>query len=202
MTCKRFVILAALLVLAVSCPAAHGHGGGIGVGVYIGGPAYYYPRPYWGPYYYYRPVVPVYVAPPPVIVQPAPAPVVVQPATPVVEAQPTPSLQTVPVQPATRVETRADEIDQWMQQLSNPDDKARADAAIRLGRLKARRAAEPLERMVLSDPSADVRDAAARGLGLIGMPASVRALQQAAQVDNDRGVRASAQFAIEVIRNR
>ena len=171
------------------------------VGVYIGGPYY---RPYWGgPYYYYRPVVPLYVAPP-IVVQPAP--VVPGPA---ISTTP-PTTATLPylsppqtgLNPPRMLETRGDEIDRLLDNLFNQDEKVRADAAIQLGRMKARRAAEPLERVLTTDRSAEVREAAARGLGLIGAPASVRALQRAAQNDEDRGVRNSAQFAVDVIRGR
>src|SRR5207245_6338429 len=211
MNAKRLLLVAALALLAL--PAANAHAGGhFGVGVYIGGPyfyrPYYYPPYYYSPYYY-RPAVGVYVAPPPpVIVQPAPViqTVPVQPAPPVYPSTstspPAPAPALDPVQPASRVETRGDDIDHCMQHLSNPDDKVRADMAIRLGRLKARRAAEPLERMLASDRSAEVRDAAARALGLIGMPASLPALQRAAQGDDDRGVRNRAQFAVEGMRRR
>jgi hypothetical protein len=202
MSCKRCLVLAGLALLALPWGTAQAGGPHIGVGVYIGGPYYY--RPYWGGYYYYRPVVPVYVAPAPVIVQPAP----------VVETVPGPVISTTPavvtapataqteLPPPRTIETRGDEIDRLLQHLSNPDDKVRADVAIRLGRLKARRASEPLERLLASDRSPEVRDAAARALGLIGMPASLPALQHAAQSDDDRGVRSSAQFAVDVIRSR
>jgi hypothetical protein len=194
MSCKRCLVLAGLALLALPWGTAQA-GPRIGVGVYIGGPYYY--RPYWGGYYYYRPVVPVYVAPPPIVVQ----------AAPVVETVPGPIISPTPapqtdLPPPRTIETRADEVDRLLQHLSNPDDKVRADVAIRLGRMKARRAAEPLERVLASDRSPEVRDAAARGLGLIGMPASLPALQHAAQSDEDRGVRGSAQFAVEVIRSR
>jgi HEAT repeat protein len=45
-----------------------------------------------------------------------------------------------------------------------------------------------------------VREAAARALGLIALPASLNALQHAAQADDDRDVRRSAAFAADVIR--
>jgi hypothetical protein len=44
-----------------------------------------------------------------------------------------------------------------------------------------------------------VREAAARGLGLIGAASSLEALQRAALADDDREVRHSAGFAAEVI---
>jgi hypothetical protein len=189
MNVKRLVLLAGIALLALPATNAQAH---VGIGVSIGLPLYYRPYcygPYY-PYYYYQPVVPVYVAPPPVVVQ----------AAPVVEAvpvQPVPAVQSAPqtVQPASRVESRLDEIDRLTQHLSNPDDKVRADVVIQLGRLRARRAAEPLERVLAADRSPDVRDAAARALGLIGMPASLPALERAAQADADGTVRSSARFA-------
>jgi len=54
--------------------------------------------------------------------------------------------------------------------------------------------------MLASDRSPAVRDSAARALGLIGSRASLAALDRAAQSDDDRDVRRSAQFAAEVIR--
>ena len=201
MSCKRCLVLAGLALLAVPWGTAQA-GPRFGVGVYVGGPYYY--GPYWGGYYYYPPVAPVYVAPRPVVVQ----------AVPPVETIPGPSISTTPVPPGSptaaptdvppprAVETRLDEIDRLLGQLSNPDDKVRADVAIRLGRMKAWRAAESLEGVLASDRSPEVRDAAARALGLIGAPASIAALQRAAQSDDDRGVRSSAQFAVEVIRSR
>jgi HEAT repeat protein len=71
---------------------------------------------------------------------------------------------------------------------------------MRLGRSKDRRAVEPLKRALSDDRSPAVREAAARGLGLIGAPAALSALQNAAQGDDDRDVRRSASFAAEVIR--
>jgi HEAT repeat protein len=44
-----------------------------------------------------------------------------------------------------------------------------------------------------------VREAAARALGLIGSARALPALQHAAQADNDRDVRNSARFAVDVI---
>jgi hypothetical protein len=201
---KRRLLLAGLVLLVLPWGSSQA---GPFVGVYVGGPyyrpyRYYYGGPY---YYYYPPTVPLYVAPPP--------PVVVQPAAPQAEVIPGPIISTTPsavpsaaaqsdLPPPRTIETRVDEIDRLIQHLSNPDDKVRADVAIRLGRMKARRAEDSLERVLASDRSADVRDAAARALGLIGMPASLPALQRAAQADEDRGVRNSAQFAVDVIRGR
>jgi hypothetical protein len=197
MNAKRLLLLAGVALLALPAATAHA---GVGVGVSIGFPYYY--RPYcYHPYYYYRPVVPVYVAPP-VVVQPVPVveTVLVQPVPAVQSSQLTPAPQAV--QPASRVESRGDEIERLMQHLSNPDDKVRADVAIQLGRLKARRASEPLERVLASDRSPEVRDAAARALGLISLPASLPALEHAAQADADGTVRSSARFAVDVIRHR
>jgi HEAT repeat protein len=73
---------------------------------------------------------------------------------------------------------------------------------VQLGRLRATQAVEPITRLLSSDRSPVVREAAARGLGLIGSPASLPALQQAAQADQDREVRASARFAVDVIQSR
>ena len=55
--------------------------------------------------------------------------------------------------------------------------------------------------MLAADRSAAVREAAARGLGLIGSSDALPALQRAAQADDNRDVRHSAQFAAEGIRS-
>ena len=55
--------------------------------------------------------------------------------------------------------------------------------------------------MLQKDASPIARDGAARSLGLIAAPSSLKALIYAAQADNDREVRHSAQFAVEVIRS-
>src|SRR5262249_5883046 len=68
-----------------------------------------------------------------------------------------------------------------------------------LGRMKADRAIDPLLAALAGDRSPVVRDAAARALGLIGSPRALTALLHAAQADNDRDVRHSAPFAVEVI---
>jgi len=47
-----------------------------------------------------------------------------------------------------------------------------------------------------------VRESAARALGLIASPSALPALQRAAQVDADRDVRRSAQFAVDVIQSK
>jgi hypothetical protein len=192
--------LAALLVVLSAGPAvrAHGHGGFV-FGLSLGIPVY---RPYyWGPGYY---PYPYYYAPAPVVV--APAPVYVQPAQ---VAQPAPALQPAPVvstpAPVTRAsapeEQPAEYVDAYVRQLSSPDERTRSASAMQLGRSHAQRAVEPLTAVLASDRSPAVREAAARALGLIGAPAGLNALQQAAQLDDDRDVRHSAQFAAEVIRS-
>ena len=195
MKCKRCLLLAGLVLLALSCGSVQA---GPYVGVYVGGPYYY--RPYYRGYYYYPPVVPYYVAPP-VVVQSGPI-ITTTPIPPGSSPFAQQQQQTEQVPPPRILETRGDEIDRLLGQLSNPDDKVRADVAMQLGRMKARRAEESLEQVLTADRSADVRDAAARALGLIGIPASVPALQRAAQNDDDRGVRSSSQYAIDVIRSR
>jgi HEAT repeat protein len=114
---------------------------------------------------------------------------------------PAPNLAPPPQASAyTPVAARQDEVDGYLQQLANGDDRGRADAAIRLGRLHAARAVEALTRSLEQDRCPAVRDAAARALGLIASPSSLGALQRAAQADDDRDVRHSAGFAAEVIR--
>jgi HEAT repeat protein len=96
---------------------------------------------------------------------------------------------------------RQDSVEQELQLLNGPEDRVRADAAVQLGRMKATRAVQPLTQMLNGNRSAAVREAAARALGLIEAPSSLPALQHAAQADDDRDVRHSAQFAAESIRS-
>jgi hypothetical protein len=192
-------------------PLQAGHGiTNFSIGVGFGPPVYY--RPYWGGYgyypYYYRPY-PVYVAPPPVIVQPAPVvqtvpTTVVQPTysapppTPV--PAPPPLAQTGTVTPVSA--SQSSDVNYYLQQLSNADERVRSECVIKLGKLKATRAIDPLAATLAGDRSPVVRESAARALGLIGSAQALPALQYAAQSDNDRDVRRSAQFAVDVIQSR
>ncbi|HEV3203036.1 MAG TPA: HEAT repeat domain-containing protein [Gemmataceae bacterium] len=187
---------AALILGIFSWNSAKAGHGGWSIGVQLGAPAYY--RPY-GPYYpyypyYYRPY-PVFVAPPPVIVQPGPVvETVVPPQAPYVSPSGVPALQ-----PISAAEGTQAEINRHLQLLADPDERVRSDSATRLGRLKAGPAIDPLAATLAGDRSPEVRDAAARALGLIGSIKGLPALQRAAQADTDRDVRRSAQFAVEVI---
>jgi HEAT repeat protein len=87
-----------------------------------------------------------------------------------------------------------------LQQLRAGDEQTRANALIRLGRLKAGGVTGPMIKALNSDGSPKVREAAARGLGLIADPNTLSALQYAAQSDDNGEVRHSASFAAEVIR--
>jgi HEAT repeat protein len=199
-------IAAALILAALPLASAQAHVNWA-VGINLGAPFFYHPCYHcYEPYYYYRPY-PVYVAQPAVVVQPAPVYQVApapQPAysSPAEAAPPTvpppPVPATVTAQPAAWA---PDAAEAQLQRLNAADDQARADAAVQLGRMKATRAVPPLERLLSGDRSAAVREAAARGLGLIGSPDALPALQRAAQADDDRDVRHSAQFAAEVIRS-
>jgi hypothetical protein len=153
----------------------------------------------------------VYVAPPPVVVAPAPV-YQVAPVVPVV--QPVYSAPPPPpaAPPPTTVAAAASEpeltppprpagnADAHLRDLSNSDERVRAEASLQLGRMKAQQAVGPLTQLLGQDRSPAVRDAAARALGLIGAPAALSALQTAAQADDDRDVRRSASFAADVIR--
>ncbi len=186
------------------------------IGVGVGVPCWGYPGPYYGPGYgyYYRPV---YLPPPTVIVQPtpvavavpvpppAPAPVstcasVEQPCAP----PPAPGYSVSPVAAPTSglaVVARSARPDiERVTGLASTEEGERARAAVEAGRRKDRRALGQLQQLLRQDSSPQVRDAAARGLGLIGDPSSLAALQHAAQADEDREVRHSAAFAAEVIR--
>jgi hypothetical protein len=210
----RRIALAVLVLGAVPWTATAGVGIGIGIGV--GGPCYrhYYPYRfgfYYGPGPYYYPA-PVYVAPPPVVV--APAPVVV--AQPVVSAAPAISSSGAMPEPPVAVPadptplppprplpaTRGTGVEDVIRQLNSADEHVRADAAVELGRMHASRGVGPLIRLLKADRSPAVREAAARGLGLIGEANALAALQNAAQADEDRDVRHSASFAADIIRSR
>jgi HEAT repeats len=177
---------------------------GIGINVpiyprpyYYGPYGYPYGYPYYQPYPVYVAPAPVYVGPPPSGVQPAP---VYQPA-PVVRAQDSRSQsfdETGP--PPQAVTVNQGEMGRLLQQLSNQEERTRCDAALELGRMKAQQAIDPLCTLLSSDRSSQVRETAARALGLIGSARALGALQNSALADNDREVRHSAQFSAEVIR--
>jgi hypothetical protein len=204
----RKLILAALVLAALPWSAAHAGGFvGVSIGFPIGGCYHHYP--YCGGYYYYRPYPAVYAVPAPVYVQPplveaVPAqPVYSAPAA--VTAPPPASTLTLAPVPATTVRAaagdgRQSDIENCLAHMANPDEKVRADMALQLGRMHALRAVDSLNSTLAKDPSPAVRDATARALGLIGSNASLVALDRAAQEDNDRDVRRSAQYAAEVIR--
>jgi hypothetical protein len=193
----------AAVLLAAGLPAA-AQAGDVRIGIGLGFPVYpryYYP---YHPYYYYPPPVVIAPAPPPVtVVQPAAPPVtVVQPA-PAQAAVPLPpdgSQTTLP--PPAPVVAAGPDVQAYLGRLRDPDERVRADAALQLGRMQAPQAVEPLSALLASDRSPAVRDAAARGLGLIGTPNTLPALQRAAQADEDREVRNSARFAADVVRDR
>jgi hypothetical protein len=219
-----------LITLIAACWASGDAQAGWSVGVRVGGPCYrpYY-RPYWGGigigfnfypgYYPYYPVyavapAPVVVAPAPVVVGSAPAvqpgysaqsPQSAPPAAPEPLAPPVPTSSAA--QPAVTTAAAASpganwkaEIDTCLQQLRSTQEQTRAEALVQLGRLKATRATGPMIKALNEDPSPVVREAAARGLGLIAAPSTLAALQRAALDDNDREVRHSASFAADVIR--
>jgi len=211
-----------LAALITACSPWSVSQSGVYVGVGIPGPYY---RPYCRPWHgygygygygFYRPYG-VYVAPPPVVVGAAPVvvqqPVVAQPAyTP---APPPPAQAPAPLPPPVPASTAAMsstpevmpaaatgqvDLDTCVRQIQTGDEQTRADALVRLGKLRAERAVGPMVKALNSDASPKVREAAARGLGLIASPSALSALQYAAQADDDVEVRRSASFAAEVIR--
>jgi hypothetical protein len=208
------LIFASLALAAVTTTSAEA-GVRIGIGVGIGIPCYPCYRPYYYgypyPYPYYAPGAVIVAGPPAVVAAPAPAAVVVGSAAsppPAVPAPPTapapapvPEAMAASLPPLTPVARGArPSLGADLGALNDPDAKARAEASIHLGRLKDDRAVQPLVRTLQEDASPAVREAAARGLGLIASPASLSALQNAAQSDDDRDVRRSASFAAEIIR--
>ncbi|HEV3256221.1 MAG TPA: HEAT repeat domain-containing protein [Gemmataceae bacterium] len=192
----RIVAVGTLALLGLSghqAQAGHGHWG---VGINIGGPVCYHPWG-WDYGYYYRPY-PVYVAPPPVIIQSAPVLQPVPVAQPVYQAPPP---RPVVAQAPPAADGSEADVERHLQLLADPDERVRADSVMQLGRMRAQRAVDPLAATLAGDRSPTVRDAAARALGLIGSPQAIPALQRAAQADNDRDVRHSAQFAIDVVQS-
>jgi hypothetical protein len=221
--------LIALALLACSWGSAQAGWGGVRIGIGIGVPFPYY-GPYYGPYYrpyyygypYYGPAVVVAPAPA-VVVQPAPAAATPAPAgssyqaapsaspapptlpapTPISAAPASQTSQPAPLAPVVARSSAPDvasDTDHLLQMLHDPGEGARVSAVMQLGRGKVQQAVEPLTQVLNGDTSPRVRDAAARALGLIASPSSLNALQTAAQADDDREVRHSAQFAAEVIR--
>jgi hypothetical protein len=202
MTSKKIV-----LAVALACFAGIGATGqlqaGWGVGVRVGGPVYYRSwDPYYYPYYSYYPYRAVYVEPPPVVVESAP--LVVQPA-PV--AQPvSPSAPSTLPPPAilrsSQIQNASQpDVDRYVQQLRDPDERTRADGVLQLGRLRVVAKVDSVAATLAGDRSPVVREAAARALGLMGSPKALPALQRAASADPDRDVRHSAQFALDIIQS-
>jgi len=190
-----------------SCYRGYGYGGffpGLGLGLGLGyGLGYGYGGYGYG--YGYPPVV--VAAPPTVIVGAAPAASLYAPppaAPPPAGYAPQPAAPSqppaAPPQPLPLPNAVPGELGQSLQQLNDPSERVRIDATMQLGRNHVQQAVPSLTRLLSSDSSAQVREAAARSLGLIASPESLSALQDAAQADDDRDVRHSAQFAAEIIR--
>lgn len=192
-----------------------------GFGISIGVPVYPYHRPYYPGWGYYRPYAYpygypyIYPAAPVVVVGSTPQPVLVQPSlNPAVVAVPAvagPALgpppaiaSAAPPAAGTIIQANntesASRVEQLLGQLSHSQESVRRDAAMDLGRLKSAKAVDPLVKMLAADSSPAVREATARALGLIAAPQTLTALIRAAQVDQDRDVRHSAQFSVEIIR--
>lgn len=179
----------------------------VGFGIRIG-PGYYYgPRPYYYGYGYpyYAPGPIIYEVAPPIVIRSSASPppiyeTVPAPSSP--DAPPAPYVAPVPstVAPTQNVAPAPGRAGELLSHLGDPSEAVRRDSALNLGRLKAQEAVDPLIQLLSKDTSPNVRDAAARGLGLIASPRSLNALIYAAQADDDREVRRSAQFAVEVIR--
>jgi len=198
----------ALLALFSSLAPAEGHGR-ISIGLNLGGPVCRPPCRSWcgcpPSFIYYRPAPVYYVQPAPrVIVQPAP--VVLQPDPIIVPSQYRGSENAAPIQPAValREPTSFDQggdVSRNLELLKNPDINIRREAVMDLGRSKMDRAVAPLTATLAGDSSPEVRDAAARALGLIAAPTALPALRYAAQADSDRDVRRSCQFSVEIIQS-
>ncbi|MFO0926481.1 MAG: HEAT repeat domain-containing protein [Gemmataceae bacterium] len=190
---RRYRLLLALLAASL-IPCAAQAGGRWSIGLHFG-------MPWCGPCYrpvMVAPVYPVYVAPAPVVVQPAA--VVAVPAAPAPTATAYAQPETAEPAPAPVARAASWNDPASTGGLTDANPRARAEAALRLGRQKDRRAVASLVRVLQDDSYADVREAAARALGLIGAPQALAALQHAAGADEDRDVRRTASFAADVIR--
>src|SRR5262249_26280144 len=86
-----------------------------------------------------------------------------------------------------------------MQALGSADERARSDAAMELGRIRAEAAGDRLANLPANGPRPPARGNAPRHLGPYGPPPRRQPLRYAAQADNARDVRHSAQFSMEVI---
>ena len=207
---NRWILaLFALTTIASLTQTADAHPN-VGIRIGIGFPGFYYgPGPYYYgyrpyPYYYYPPPPAViYESAPPVVIRQSPPPAVSEPLpVPVVPNSPPPPppapLPTPIVTTRNEVPSSASAV---MAKLNDGSDTVRRDAAVELGRLKATYAVDVLMTMLAKDSSPVARDGAARALGLIAERRSLNALIFAAQADDDREVRRSAQFAVEAIRS-
>ena len=187
---------------------------GIGLPLYVGPGPYYYGYGYGYPYRYYYPPPTYVVAAPQVVYQAAPPTVAALPAPGASEAIPNPPVpqysaaappSAAPLPPVTNVipvsNQTSPEVNALVRQLSQTSETGRRDTALQLGRMKAYGALDALANVLTKDTSPIARDGAARALGLIGSQASLKALIYAAQADDDREVRHSAQFAVEAIRS-
>src|SRR5205823_3891479 len=104
----------------------------------------------------------------------SPAPVASEaiPNPPMASATPLPTVTNViPVS-----NQASSQVDGLIRQLSQTSDTARRDTALQLGRLKANSAVDALSNMLAKDTSPIARDGAARALGLIASPTSLKAL--------------------------
>ena len=198
MKCMRIAGLALLVFVGLTAaPQLARAGVRLGIGVGFGFPIY---APGWGqwyPYYSYSPVY--YYPPPPVYVQPAPVAQSVCQAPPPPVAQSTPPPPVLPTGLTQASAGSTADVERHLQMLSDPDERTRATAAIQLGRLKAERAIDPLAATLAGDRSANVREFAARALGIIASAKGLPALRNAALNDSDRDVRHSAEFAVEIV---
>jgi hypothetical protein len=207
---KRTLLALAFILLLAAGPLAQNAQAWVGVRFGIGIPLYVGPGPYYSYPYYYPPA---YVAPAPTVVYQTAPPTVVGSPPPTTEILPPPQSRTplstpppansppglINVIPASN--KVSPQVDAIVRQLGDANDTVRRDAAVELGRLKALNAVDALVNVLSKDTSPIARDGAARGLGLIASPRSLNALIYSAQSDNDRDVRHSAQFAVEVIRS-
>jgi hypothetical protein len=184
----RKAILGMAFLLAA--PMLHA---GWSVGVSVRAPIY--PHCHYRPYCY-RPY-PIYVAPAPVLVQPVR---VVEPVPAYVAPVAAPARAPVVATTSNLGTTREEDVERYRRQLQSVEPRDRVEAAMQLGRLRAPGCERLLAATLSNDRNPQVREASAKALGLIGTTEALEAVQRAAQVDEDNGVRTSAAYSADVIR--
>jgi hypothetical protein len=86
--------------------------------------------------------------------------------------------------------------------LTHPDERVRYHAVVQFARSAEYHPVEALRSTLAADPSAAVREAAARSLAKLGSFGEIPALRKAAREDVDEDVKRIAAFGAEMIEDR